>query len=154
MHKICQLDRNGFLIGVSEPEESPLEPGALLIPAGAILAKEPERIPGMVPKFDPAMGEWLQVQQSKVLATPSGGLDDAATGEKAVQILMDNRARAMGYESLLVGISYAGEDSVPEYAADGKKLRAWRSAVWQWFYAGDFAELQIDALAKLMPALN
>lgn len=41
MTQVIQLDPQGFFVGFTEGDESPLEPGVLLLPGGCILAEEP-----------------------------------------------------------------------------------------------------------------
>lgn len=39
---VCQLDHDGYFVGLTVADESPLEPGVWLIPAGAVDADAPE----------------------------------------------------------------------------------------------------------------
>ena len=41
MKIVCQLDKNGYYVGMTEADESPLENGVYLMPAGSVDAKEP-----------------------------------------------------------------------------------------------------------------
>lgn len=45
------------------------------------------------------------------------------------QAYMDLKARTLGYESLLIAVSYADEAVVPRFQVEARKLRAWRSLV-------------------------
>jgi hypothetical protein len=49
---VCQLDRNGFFTGLTTADESPLEPGVFLLPAGAVDAPEPEHKDGFSSKWN------------------------------------------------------------------------------------------------------
>ena len=40
-----QYDRNGFLIGITEADESPLESGVYLVPSGCTLLAPPNDVP-------------------------------------------------------------------------------------------------------------
>jgi len=42
---VCQLDAEGYLVGVATADESPLEPGVFLIPAGCVDIASPTEIP-------------------------------------------------------------------------------------------------------------
>ncbi len=48
----------------------------------------------------------------------------------AVQAHLDAEARALGYDTITLAISYADEPAVPRYQAEGQALRAWRSLAW------------------------
>ncbi|CAB3678039.1 Uncharacterised protein [Achromobacter insolitus] len=52
-----------------------------------------------------------------------------------VQLHMDNRARQSIYDDLKTAVSYADEPASPKYQAEGLAFRAWRSEVWEKFYA-------------------
>lgn len=49
----------------------------------------------------------------------------------AVQKLLDDQARALGYESINIAITFADEPAVPKFQKEGQALRAWRSLVWE-----------------------
>jgi hypothetical protein len=51
--------------------------------------------------------------------------------ESAVQALMDAKAQAYGYDSLMTAVTYADEPAVPKFQTEGQAFRAWRSLVWQ-----------------------
>lgn len=48
-----------------------------------------------------------------------------------VQKLLDDQARALGYESINIAITFADEPAVPKFQKEGQALRAWRSRVWE-----------------------
>jgi hypothetical protein len=56
MKQVVQLDINGYFVGVTEADESPLEPGVFLLPAGAI-----DVLPPIVPEGKRAKweGAWV-----------------------------------------------------------------------------------------------
>ena len=56
MKQVIQLDENGYFAGITTADESPLEPGVFLIPAGAIEAIIPSIPEGKLAKWN---GEWL-----------------------------------------------------------------------------------------------
>lgn len=49
MKTVYQTNEHGFLVGVTEADESPLEPGVWLIPRGAVEHPPPEPRAGQVP---------------------------------------------------------------------------------------------------------
>jgi hypothetical protein len=51
-----------------------------------------------------------------------------------VQRILDAQARDWGYDNMASAVSYAEEPAVPRYQAEGRALRAWRSAVWDACY--------------------
>jgi len=56
MKQVIQLDANGYFAEVTEADESPLEPGVYLLPAGCIDVVVPTIPEGQKAKWD---GEWL-----------------------------------------------------------------------------------------------
>jgi len=56
MKQVIQLDNEGYFAGLTTADESPLEPGVLLIPAGAIDAPAPSIHEGQRAKWD---GAWV-----------------------------------------------------------------------------------------------
>lgn len=62
---VSQLDKNGYYVGQVVADESPLEPGVYLIPAGAVDSTPPEIPEGHVAKWD---GTW-SVEQIPVTET-------------------------------------------------------------------------------------
>jgi hypothetical protein len=56
MKQVIQLDENGYFAGITVADESPLEPGVFLIPAGAIEAHIPVIPEGKLAKWN---GEWV-----------------------------------------------------------------------------------------------
>lgn len=49
---VVQLDANGYFVGLTEADESPLEPGVWLIPAGAVDAEAPNNPVGYKAKWN------------------------------------------------------------------------------------------------------
>ena len=74
-----------------------------------------------------AEGQPIAVDRPPVLLSPARA---AARLSTAVQVYVDAKAQALGYDNMLAAISYADEPSVPKFQAEGLALRAWRSAVW------------------------
>lgn len=65
-----QYDHAGLLIGVTEADESPLEPGVFLIPARCTLVPPPVDVPDdKWPRF--AGSSWALVDRPRVAAEPS-----------------------------------------------------------------------------------
>lgn len=56
MKQVLQLDSDGYLVGLTFADESPLEPGVYLIPAGCVEMDEPIVPTGKKARW---MGEWV-----------------------------------------------------------------------------------------------
>ena len=56
MKQVIQLDADGYFAGLTTTDESPLEPGVLLIPAGAVDVPVPTILEGQRAKWD---GNWV-----------------------------------------------------------------------------------------------
>jgi hypothetical protein len=56
MKQVCQLDDEGYFVGMTTADESPLEPGVYLIPRGALDVAPPLPVEGKMVRWD---GEWV-----------------------------------------------------------------------------------------------
>lgn len=56
MKQVIQLDKDGYFVGFTTADESPLEAGVFLLPAGAIDAEAPTVPSGQRAKWD---GSWV-----------------------------------------------------------------------------------------------
>ena len=56
MKQVSQLDQDGYFVGVTTADPSPLEPGVFLIPGGAIDAPAPTVPEGQRAKWE---GQWV-----------------------------------------------------------------------------------------------
>ena len=56
MKQVCQLDDEGYYVGMTTADESPLEPGVYLIPRGALDVTPPLQVEGKYIRWD---GEWI-----------------------------------------------------------------------------------------------
>jgi len=54
--QVCQLDFDGYFVGVTEADESPLEPGVFLLPAKTVDAPAPTIPEGKRAKWE---GDWV-----------------------------------------------------------------------------------------------
>lgn len=63
-----------------------------------------------------------------------------ATLTAAVQVYMDDKAKAYGYDDIKSAVTYAEEPRVAKFQLEGQAFRAWRSAVWDYCYT------QMDAV--------
>lgn len=152
---VCQLNDDGYYVGMAVADESPLEPGVFLIPAGCIDVAPPAGGDDAMARWDASAGEWVAVDKRSIAADLHKKVAAAIKGEPAVHVLLDAMAVNCGYVSILSAISYAEEPAVPAYQADGRKFRAWRSLVWAWFYADAArAEMTLAELEEHAPKIG
>lgn len=64
----------------------------------------------------------------------------------ALQSVMDEEAKAKGYDSIHTAVTYADEPANATFQADGQSFRAWRSLVWAYAYA-TLGQYEADLLA-------
>lgn len=69
---VYQLDTNGFYTGPTQAQESPLEPGVFLIPAGCVEKIPPKCRKGLVPKFNHETGKWEKVDVPTLVQDDNG----------------------------------------------------------------------------------
>lgn len=149
----------GEFYAAGPARESPLEPGVFLIPAGATELEPPARPAGGAVVFDVEARDWQIVEDHrgkpfwlpgakgpKVMDVP-GPLPEGGTLTEppappeppeaiiaryraAAQAVLDTKALAMGYDNIFTAVSYADESAVKKYQDEGKKLRKWRSLLW------------------------
>lgn len=127
---VWQLDSDMILIGTTIADESPMEPGVFMIPGGCVDV-EPPACPATHRARWTHAG-WDIEERPVPVAVP---VITTAPAERmafhaVVKAFMDATAFANGYDDLMTVISYAEEDAVPAFQAEGKAFRAWRSLVW------------------------
>lgn len=69
----------------------------------------------------------------------------------AVQKLVDDLARAWGYDDAKSAVTYAEEPAVPRFQAEGQAIRAWRSLAWERLYA---VQAEVQAQLRPVPTLE
>lgn len=72
-----------------------------------------------------------------------------ATIRDDVQAWLDGTAKDVGYDDIKSAVSYADEPSVPQFQAEGRAFRAWRSLVWE---AGNQILAEVLSGARPKPA--
>lgn len=85
--RVWQLDVHGFLIGPTVADESPLEPGVFLLPAGTVEADPP---PALAAGHEHRWvdGDWAQVP-ARPRATPEAKLAEFLRQNPDVRALLD-----------------------------------------------------------------
>jgi hypothetical protein len=106
MKEVVQLDQNGYFVGITNADESPLEQGVFLIPAGAVDVDAPVIPEGKVAKWD---GVWVYED-----------IPNEATEEEDPVELTYAEKRAMEYppiEDYLDGVVKNDQTQIDAYIA-------------------------------------
>jgi hypothetical protein len=143
-------DINGKLTAVSKYNEMP--PGGLA--AGEYEASEEQ--------FNNPLA-WIPSNGVLVKSADADKLIKAAklkASENAIQKMLDDAAKARGYDNIVTASSYASLPSGEPFQAEGAEFNLWRAKCWAKAYeilaaveAGLRAEPTIDELLAEMPAL-
>lgn len=142
----CQIEAGHFLMPAHAVDDAPGE-----VPDGKVaywrdgawVVDDPARVPAEAPQ-DEARPEQMGELRSFRAAT-------------LVQAALDETARAQGYADITTAISYAEEPAVARFQVEGRRLRRWRSLVWEHFYGDAVQEgvrsgvLGDDALLAGLP---
>lgn len=100
-----------------------------------------------------AIQEWLDAGNTP---DPAPSVNPIPLMVEAIQLTMDTKAQALGYDDLKTAITYRGDPN-PKFAAEADGFFTWRSSVWTEAYArmaaGNIPASPADAVA-LMPALQ
>lgn len=124
MKYVVQLDPNGYAVGYVPADESPLEPGVYLLPAGTIDAVIPEVPEGMLVRWD---NGWLfeQIQTEEPPETADCGPDCLDCADCVEQNYA--AARATEYPPMadyLDGIVKGDQAQIDKYIADCLAVKA------------------------------
>ena len=157
-------------VTLDEGDMSPLEKDVWLIPGSCLLVAPPAAPAGW--HAAAIGGAWVLQENPVVPVDPEAPepeppvpptLEERAEGLRTlVQQYMDATAKTKGYDSILNAITYADEESVPKFWAEGRMFRTWRSLMWAACYAmlasviaGDIPEpADGNALLALLPHLD
>jgi hypothetical protein len=112
---------------------------------------------------DPNNGDYAQYLEWVAAGNTAGTVQISAAQvmaqmAAAVQTILDDKARAYGYDSMMTAVTYADEPAVPKFQVEGLAFRAWRSLVWQTAH-DNLADIQaglkpfpaLDEIAALVP---
>lgn len=137
--QLYHYDRNPphAFVGMSDAEESPMEPGVYLVPAYSTTAEPmPGRV-GWLRVFDRVAEAWAEIpieQQAESVSPQEQSLAERIRDlRQAVQRHADIVAVSQGFDDIREAVSYADEPAVPSFQARGRALRAWRSVLWAAF---------------------
>lgn len=150
---VYQTDHIGVYTGTAVADESPLEPGVFLLPAGCVEVAPPTIGPYQRGRWDSV--KWI-VETAKgdpvdTTVTPKETPVAAKEYVSAIQQYMDSAAQASGYDSMQTAVTYAEEPVVPKFQLEGLAFRAWRSLVWDYAYE---QLAQVEAGLKEQPTIE
>ncbi len=114
MKQVIQLDADGYFVGLTTADESPLEPGVFLLPANAVDAPVPDVPDGQRAKWN---GAWVLEDIPQPEPTPEPEPIELTYAEK----------RALEYPSVkdyLDGIVKSDQAQIDKYIADCLAVKA------------------------------
>lgn len=123
---VYQTDRNGNYVGPMLADESPLEPGVFLIPAGCVETAPPSIPAGKMARWTGAA--WILVNRPGAAPSPVPP-SPVAVFTAAIDAHVTAAAVAWSYNSAESLASYVAS-TVPQWAAEATAFIAWRDTVW------------------------
>lgn len=161
--KIYNFDADtGVFIGSGIADPSPLEDGVYLIPAFATDIEPPSIKDNERVLFDGSAWniEVIPPPPPVPAVPPPTNEQIIKTLTAAVQEHLDGVSASFGYDNIFTACTYAEEPSVPQFQAEGRALRSWRSRVWERCHevlaeveAGQRGIPTVEALIAELPAL-
>ncbi|MDP4300336.1 hypothetical protein [Leptothrix discophora] len=131
MKVVYQTNAAGQYTGPIQADESPLEPGVWLIPAGCVEDAPPPLGDHEIARWDGTSWQVETLPMADPVEPHASTLAEIlAQAEAAIDRWINDQARTLGYDSIVTAVSYADEPAVPRYQAEGRALRAWRSRVY------------------------
>lgn len=126
--------QTGEFVGTTIADESPEEPGKLIMPAFTT-QKKPTKTPNGFKTYWRG-SEWEHVRHEVEVPPPPPPMQPLNHEERVfrmhriVQAMLDHAAQVLGYYDIITAITYAEEPAVPKYQLEGQRLRRLRSMVW------------------------
>ena len=116
--QVSQLDADGYFVGVTVADESPLEPGVFLLPAGAVDAPAPVIPEGKQAKWN---GAWVfeDIPQPEPEPAPT----PPAPEEQAEMVRMQRQSAYQAEADPLFFKWQAGEATQAEWQAKREEIR-------------------------------
>lgn len=149
--EMSQLDAEGYFVCPTMGEESPLEPGVYLLPAGAVDAPVPQIPEGKKAKWE---GKWVFEDIPKPEPEPEPEPTPPTDEEIKNKIITDTQnrldkfAQTRNYYGILSLCTYATSTN-PKFASEGKHGVEARDDTWATLY-GIYEE--VKAGTRPMPA--
>lgn len=76
--------------------------------------------------------EFAERQEQALADAPKVLIADCTV---AIQKLLDDKAKSLGYDSVSTAVTYADEPEVGRFQEEGKAMRKWRSKCWDKAYS-------------------
>jgi hypothetical protein len=132
--QVCQLDSESYFVGFTFADESPLEPGVYLLPAGAVDTSAPSIPEGKKAKWN---GSWVYEEIPKPEPEPEP--EEPTPEQIKQQIVRDTQnrldvfARTRNYDGILSACTYATSSNA-KFAAEGQYCVEARDETWAKLY--------------------
>jgi hypothetical protein len=132
--QVCQLDSESYFVGFTLADESPLEAGVYLLPAGAVDTTAPSIPEGKKAKWN---GSWVYEDIPK--PEPDIEPEEPTPEQIQDQIVRDTQrrldafARTRNYDGILSACTYATSSNA-KFAAEGQYCVESRDATWAKLY--------------------
>lgn len=121
MRQVVQLDAAGYFVGITTADESPLEQGVFLLPAGTVDTTPPIVPEGKRAKWD---GEWV-IENVPSPPAPPTPEQQPLTPEQIEESITENRRYAYQIESdPLFFKAQRGEATMEEWQAKVAEIKA------------------------------
>jgi hypothetical protein len=135
MKQVIQLNEDGYFVGFTTADESPLEPGVFLIPGGCIEAEPPTTPAGKRARWTGASWVFEDLPEPEPEPEPEPLTPEQIVAQytAAVQKRLDDFARTRGYDGILSAATYAAS-TVPKFKAEGQYAVEARDATWVKLY--------------------
>ncbi len=145
MKEVAQLNKDGYFVGVTTADPSPLEPGVFLLPAGAVDAPFPVIPEGKMAKWN---GEWIYEDIPEPEPDPETEAPEQPTlviYTAEIQRRLDEFARTRNYDGILSATTYV-TDPNPKFSAEAQYCVTKRGETWAKGY-----EIMNDVLSGNRP---
>ena len=127
---VSQLNPDGVFIGQTTADESPLEEGVFLLPAGAVDAVPPSVPDGHIARWNGSSFDIEAIPEPTSESIPEPTPEQiVAQYTFAVQQHIDDFARTRNYDGILSAATYA-TSTVPKFKAEGQYAVEARDATW------------------------
>jgi len=145
--QVSQLDASGHFVGLTSADESPLEPGVWLLPAGTIEFIPPAIPPDSVARWDGSRFVIEAVEREADLpVVPPSPAELQAQYTALLDVHLDSTAQARGFDNRITCAMRAGYPG--PFQADGAAFGQWMDAC---YLAGRQVMADVMAGARPMP---